>query len=320
MKEPKVSIVIVNYNGKAVTEGAIKTLMGQSYKEIEIIVVDNNSSDGSQQMITRKYKNIKLVENTKNLGYCGINSGLSSCRGKYIFFTNNDISLEKDCIKRLVGALEKDRSMGIASPKVVNYFDRNLQSCGTWVSRAFYNGHFKCGKDFRKEIPYNGIAMVRKEIIDRFGYIFDGDYFTYAEDLDLCLRTRLLGYAVVHIPEAVLYHMHELTLGKSKKYKLTYMLERNLLMTFFKILSLKNIVIFLPYVMAMRFVAILRDVFTLKFANAGARLAAILNVLIDFSHIIKKRGSIQKLRKKDDSFLLKVFSEKYLFSSKKINV
>jgi len=320
MKEPKVSIVIVNYNGKDVTEGAIKALTEQSYKKIEIIVVDNDSTDGSQEMIKRKYRNVKLIENRKNLGYCGINSGLSSCKGEYIFFTNNDISLGKDCIKRLVDALEKDKSMGIASPKVVNYFDRNLQSCGTWVSRAFYNGHFKCDKDFSKEIPYNGIAMVRKEIVDRFGYIFDDDYFTYAEDLDLCLRTRLLGYTVVHIPEAVLYHMHELTLRKNKKYKLTYMLERNLLMTFFKILSLKNIIIFLPYVMAMRFVAILKDVFTLKFANAGARLAAILNVLVDFGQIIKKRDSIQKLRKKDDSFLFKVFSENYLFGSRKINV
>lgn len=317
---PLVSAVIVNYNGKEVIEGAIKALMSQSYKQIEVIVVDNNSIDGSQGLIKIKYKNVKLIENKKNLGYCGINSGLSSCRGKYIFFTNNDIALGKDCIKMLVDALEKDKSMGIASPKVVNYFDRNLQSCGTWVSRAFYNGHFKCDKDFRKEIPYNGIAMVRKDIIGKFGYIFDDDYFTYAEDLDLCLRTRLLGYTVEHIPEAVLYHMHELTLGKNKKYKLTYMLERNLLVTFFKILSLKNIIIFLPYVMAMRFVAILKDIFTLKFTNAGARLAAILNVLINFDSIMRKRGSIQKLRKKDDSFLLKVFSEKYLFSSQKINV
>ena len=82
---PLVSAVIVNYNGKKVVEGAIKALMSQSYSQIEIIVVDNNSADGSQSLIKRKYKNVKLIENRENLGYTGINSGLSSCKGKYIF-------------------------------------------------------------------------------------------------------------------------------------------------------------------------------------------------------------------------------------------
>lgn len=317
--KPLVSAVIVNYNGKEVILQAINALKSQSLKNLEIIVVDNNSSDGSRSII-KKQKNVLLVENKKNLGYCGINSALRKCRGKYIFFTNNDISLGKDCIKNLADALESDDAIGISSPKVVNFFNKNLKSSGTWVSRSFYNGHFKSSGDSRKEIPYNGIAMIRKSLSDRFGYLFDGDYFTYAEDLDLGLRIRLLGYKVVHVPNAVLYHMHSLTLSKSKKYMLVYMMERNLLTTFAKILSIKNIIIFLPYVIAMRLAAIAKDLASLEFAAAGARAAAVFAVILNIPSILRKRRAIQKLRKKDDSFLLEVFSEKYIFSGRKINV
>lgn len=317
---PKVSALIVNYNGNEVIGNAIEALRQQSHKSMEIIVVDNNSADGSCEYIKKNYRNVKLIRNKKNLGYCGINEGIRHCKGKYVFFTNNDISLDKNCIKNLAEALEKDNDVGIASPKVVNYFDKSLKSCGTWVSRAFYNGHFRCKDDCAKEIPYNGIGMIRKSIVGKFGYLFDKDYFIYAEDLDLGLRVRLLGYKVMHVPEAILYHMHGITAKKQKKYLQTYRMERNLLATFIKVLSMRNIMLCLPYVAAMRFLGMAKDMVTLNFLSAGARLLAIFAVISNLPAILRKRASVQKLRKKDDSFLMQVFSEKYLFSNKKINI
>ena len=231
----EVSIVIVNYNGKDLLKTAIDSINKQTKENYEIILVDNNSTDDSIDFIRKNYKNVRIVQNKENEGYVGINSAIKHCKGKYIFFANNDLSLDRNCIKKLKDILEKDKSIGIASPKVVNYLDKNLKSCGTWVSRCFYNGHFKCSKDFMKEIPYNGVALIRREIVDKFGYLFDKDYFIYAEDLDLGLRVRLLGYKVVHVPEAVIHHMHSITLLRSKKYKLTYLIERNLLSTFIKL-------------------------------------------------------------------------------------
>lgn len=320
IKKTVISIIIVNYNGKCFLKTIFDSINKSFFRDYEIIVVDNNSTDGSQEFIKKNYKNAKIVQNKENLGYVGINSGIKYCKGKYIFFTNNDVSLGKNCIKRLVDVLEQDKSIGIASPKVVNYFNKSLKSCGTWVSRSFYNGHFKCNRDFKKEIPYNGVALIRKKIVDKFGYLFDKDYFIYAEDLDLGLRTRLLGYNVAHIPEAVIYHMHSVTAGKNKKYKLTYMMERNLLSTFIKIMSIKNIILFFPYVTAMRLMAIAKDILTLKFANAVARIMAILTVIFGLYPIIGKRAVIQRLRRADDSFLLQVFSERHLFGSQKIKV
>jgi GT2 family glycosyltransferase len=315
-----VSIVIVNYNGKELLKTILESLKKSSFKNYETIVLDNASTDGSQDFIRKRYKNVKLVANKKNLGYCGINTALKHCNGKYIFFTNNDVCLDKNCIKKLVQILDRDGNVGIASPKVINYFNKSLKSCGTWVSRAFYNGHFRCKDDFMKEIPYNGVAMIRKSIVDKFGYLFDKDYFIYTEDLDLGLRTRLLGYKVMHVPEAIIYHMHGLTARKQKNYTQTYRMERNLLTTFIKILSAKNIVLYLPYVIIMRFAGMIKDIATFNFVAVGARLFALFNVIIKLPVILRKRRSVQRMRKKDDSFLLSIFSEKYLFSNKKINV
>lgn len=318
--KPLVSAVIVNYNGMEVIGGAIKALDGQSYNPIEIIAVDNNSSDGSREFLKKNFKSVKLVQNKGNPGYSGINVALKHCKGKYIFFTNNDISLDKNCVKKLVECLENDNDAGIACPKVINYFDKTMASCGTWLSKSFYNGHFKCEKDCKKEIPYMGIGLIRKEIAEKFGYIFDSGYFIYAEDVDLGMRARLLGYKTMHVPDAVLYHMHQYTMKKSSKCRITYLMERNLLTTFFKILSFKNIIIYLPYAIGMRIAAVLRDIFTLNIANAFARIAAMLAVLAKMPKGIEKRRAVQKLRKKDDDFLLEVFTEKYLFSRDKINV
>ena len=316
---PKISVVMVNFNGKDIVTTSLKAVFSQSYKNIEVIVVDNNSKDGSIEEI-KKFKKVKLVQNKENLGYTGINSGLKHCKGKYIFFTNNDISLSKDALKHLVALLEKNDEVGIASPKIVNYFDKNLKSCGTWLSRSFYNGHFSCSKDFMKEIPTNGVALIRKSLVDSFGYLFDSDYFIYAEDVDLCLRTRLIGKTVVHVPNAILYHMHGMTVKKQPKYHQTFRLEKNLLTTYFKIFNVSTILLFFPFVLAMRIVAIAKDIISLNFSNVFARLGAFFYVLFSIPSIISKRSKLQKMRKKPDSFILRVFSEKYLFSKKKINV
>jgi len=313
----EVSIVIVNYNGKDLLKVILKSIAKLNYKNYEVIIVDNNSSDKSREFIKKNYKNAKLISNKENLGYSGINSALKYCTGKYILFLNNDMEIDKGCVKELIKAIEKDDKIGMAAPRLVNYYNRKMKSNGTWVSRAFYNGHICSGK-ILKEIPYMGVGLIRKSIVDRFGYLFDKDYFIYAEDMDLGLRLRLLGYEVVFAPDAVLYHMHAITTKKSSSYKMTFLMERNLLITYLKILSLKHILLFLPYVLSMRLIAIVKDILLFKFRNAFSRIKAILWVIFNFNLINKKRKKLQKMRKADDSFVLKVFSEKNLFKKKAI--
>ncbi|MBI2651795.1 glycosyltransferase family 2 protein [Candidatus Woesearchaeota archaeon] len=319
MNNPLVSVVIVNYNGKKLLKTILNSLKKSSFKDYEIIVVDNASSDGSQQFVKKEHRHVKLVENKENLGYSGINSAIKHCNGKYIFFLNNDMIVEKDCIALLLQTAEKDKKIAMAAPALINYYDKTKKSGGTWLSRAFYNGHIDSKNKKKRtleEIPYLGVGMVKKDFVDIFGYLFDKDYFIYAEDAELGLRIRLTGNKIIFNKDAVLYHMHAATSQKKNKAFNTYLMERNSLMNFFKMLSLKSIIIFAPYVFGMRVFAIIRDIFTLKISNALARIKALLWVLFNAPVICKKRKEIQKFRKANDSYILKVFSEKYLFGRK----
>ena len=313
-KSKLVSIVIVNYNGKNLLEVLLKSIAKSAYRNYEVIIVDNNSGDGSREYIKKNFKKVKLIINKKNLGYSGINSALKYCRGKYLLFLNNDMELDKDCIRNLVKVLDSDNDIAMAAPKLVNFFERKYKSGGTWVSRAFYNGHIKDdGNNMIKEIPYLGVGLIRKDFVDLYGYLFDNDYFIYAEDLDLGLRIRLAGKKVMFEPNAIAYHMHSVTTQKTSKSFNTFLMERNLLTTFFKILSVGNIILYFPYALILRFAAILKDMLTLRFGMAFARIKAILAVLLNFNNIMDKRKETQKFRKAADSYILKVFTEKYLF-------
>ncbi|MAG92108.1 hypothetical protein CMO83_05525 [Candidatus Woesearchaeota archaeon] len=316
MTEPKVSIVVVNYNGKKLLEFLLRSISRLKYKNYEILVVDNNSSDGSQEFIKKNYKKVKLISNKKNLGYSGINSAVKYCKGEYILFLNNDMELDKNCIRELIKSIKSDKNIAMAAPKLVNFYDKKIKSGGTWVSRAFYSGHMAGNKEKTKEIPYLGVGLIKKDFVNMYGYLFDSDYFIYAEDLDLGLRIRLNSKKAIFEPKAILYHMHSVTMQKSDKSFSTYLMERNMLTTFFKILSIKNIILFLPYVLFVRFAAMLKDLVTLRFDLLFARLKAIFWILFNMALVINKRNKIQKFRKADDSYILKIFTEKYLFKPK----
>ena len=312
----KVSIIIDNYNGKELTSNLIKSIRKSTFKDYEIIVLDNNSSDGSKDFIAKNDKGVKFVQNKTNMGYSGINSALKYCRGKYILFLNNDMELDKNCISLLVNSIDNDENMAMAAPRLVNFYDKKLKSRGTWASRAFYNGHILGNSDKSIEIPYLGVGIIRKDFVEMFGYLFDPDYFIYAEDIDLGLRIRLNGKKVVFVPKALMHHMHAVTTQKTSKAFTTYLMERNLLTTFFKIMSFKNIVLFLPYVLGVRLAAIIKDLLTLSFDLAISRIKAIFFIIFRIGFIRRKRKETQKFRKADDAYILKVFSERYLFKPK----
>ena len=317
MKLPFISLVVVNYNGEDIIKLCLSSLANIGYpkNKYEIIVVDNASTDESISVI-KKFPKVKIILNKKNLGYSGINSALKYCKGDYILFLNNDIELDKDCIKNLVKTIEPDKDAAMAAPRLVNYYNKKLKSNGTWVSRAFYNGHIKANGNAVTEMPYLGVGLIRKDFVDMFGYLFDNDYFIYAEDLDLGLRIRLNGKKVLFEPKAVMYHMHAVTMQKAGKAFTTFLMERNLLTTFFKTLSIKNVVLYLPYVLLARLAAIIKDTLNFQFSIALARLKAIFFILLNFNVIMRKRNQTQKFRQVDDSYVFKVFSEKHLFMPK----
>lgn len=316
-KFPFVSLVVVNYNGKDILNICLPSLEKLDYPKnrYEIIVVDNASTDGSIQFLKKKYPKVKVVQNKKNLGYVGINRGLKKCKGEYVYFLNNDLTLEKKCLRHLVEELQKNENIALAAHKGINYYNKKLVSGGTWVSRTLYCGHHAPDDNKQvSEIPYMGSGLIKKSVITTYGYLFDPEYFIYAEDLDLGLRIRLLGMKTVMVKKARCYHMDSITMKRfSTPARNTFLLERNTLITFFKLFSIKTIILLLPLIIASRITAITKDLLRTDVKNAYARVRAIGWVIVHPSLIKKKRNAIQKLRKAPDSYVLRIFREKYIF-------
>lgn len=313
----KVSFVLICYNEKQRVLNCLKSIKRLKTKySYEIYVSDNASTDGTVEAVRKEFKDVNVIALQKNIGTPAYNAGVKKSKGEYVLFTASDVELKEDMLDQLVELLDKNNEIAQAAPKYYNYFDRKkIDLAGTWLSRSFYSGTFKNDTLGNKiiEIPYMGTGLVRMSVLKKLGYLFDCDYFIYGEDVDFGMRIRLLGYKIIYIPSSIVYHFGSVSQKIHKQEHLTFLMERNLLTTFFKIMSAKNIFLFLPYVVLMRFVAMLRDIFTLKFINAFARLKAMLWILVNFSFVMKKRKETQKLRNVGDKELLRLFTEKYLF-------
>lgn len=312
----KVSFIILSYNDGETVINAIKSIKRLKTKyKYDIFVVDNGSGDNTPELVKDKFKDINVVKLSKNIGTAAYDTAIKKSKSEYIFFTGCDIEVKTDMLDKLIEFLDKNKNVALAAPKYVNFHNRKkIDTGGTWLSRSFYSGTFNDNTLGSKplEIPYIGSGLIRTKIIKKFGYLNDKDYFFYGEDVDLGLRLRLLGFKIYYVPSAIVYHMGSISRNIHKPYYLTFLMERNLLITFFKVMSIKNILLLLPYVFLMRLIAIVKDLIYLKFTNIFARIFAIFWVAFNFNPIIRKREKIQKIKKVDDKVLFKLFSEKYL--------
>ena len=110
-----VSIVILNYNGKQLLKGLLDSVKNLDFQKrnLQVIVADNNSGDGSREFVRKNYPNVKIVENAGNIGSSGVNSAIPFVKGDYVFVLNNDLELEKECLSRLIEGIESQNIRGL---------------------------------------------------------------------------------------------------------------------------------------------------------------------------------------------------------------
>lgn len=266
MKEPFVSVIVVTWNGKALLETFMPSVMGLAYPNYEVVVVDNASVDGSADYIEKMWPGARVVRHTVNDGTAeGSNVGARAARGEYLFFISNDMWLEPDILDRLVPHLADDPGVGIATVKMrritadgrrlmeIDSIGANVDVFGFPEARGIHEedrGQYDAGPA-EVFFSFGGAMMIRRELFEKAGG-YDPEFFTLTDDIDLSWRVRMLGFRVVAEPRAVLYHRVSATLDTPmfKRAFRRFLSERNTIRMLLKNYSAGSLLWMLPLDMA----------------------------------------------------------------------
>lgn len=317
-----ISIIIPHWNGIDVLSECLESLKKSTYQNKEIIVVDNASTDGSQEWIKENHPDIILIENYQNHGYAGgCNRGVSTAKGDWLLFLNNDTIHEPDWLEHLADAATSQNDIVAVQPKIRNYYERKLfdYAGGAGGHMDLFCFPFAKGRLFLEQEEDSGqydtaddifwasgtAFMVRKDIFEHAGR-FDETFFAHQEEIDLCWRLQLMGNRIVFEPKAVVYHKNAVSLPMHS-FRKYYLNHRN---SFFMLLTNYNLPLtlyFLPVRLMLEFVAIAYALAKWDLRHFGAVFKSLFWLIIHPFVIIKKRRLIRKVRIINDREILKKF-------------
>lgn len=220
---PKIFIIILNYNGRNTIKKCLDSVFCSDYPNFEVVVVDNDSKDGSFELAKNLFSKFNFIKNEKNSGFsAGNNIGIRFALERmadYVFLLNNDAVLEKDTLSKLVEAAEQ-KEAGIFSPLI---YDRNNKiwfSGGEikWMEmRTIHKNDLpKDKKPYITEYISGCAILIKKEVFKKIG-LFSEDYFLYYEDADFCLRAKKNGFECLIVPDAKIKHWEKSELDLSNK-------------------------------------------------------------------------------------------------------
>jgi len=202
-----VSIIIVNYNGRHHLEECLKSLMQVTYKKFEVILVDNNSTDGSIEFVKNNYPSIKIKKLDKNYGFAEPNNiGAKIAKGDFLLFLNNDTKVNPNFIQEMVNVFNQDSKIAISQSLLLKT-NGEIESSGDFIDII---GRAYMSKEKVTEVKEilgarGACMMVRKNIFWELGG-FDKNFFASFEDIDLSWRAWIWGYKIVLVPNSIVYH------------------------------------------------------------------------------------------------------------------
>jgi GT2 family glycosyltransferase len=231
-----ISVVILSWNDKQYLEVCLQSLKdAKPSRTMEIIVVDNASTDGSPEMVETEFPIVKLIKNQENLGFPkGNNIGVQASRGKYVYLLNSDIKVLAGCLDALADYMDQNPKVGMVGPKILNRDLTHQSSCRrsptlwnnfcaatglakVFAGSKFFSGehmmYFKGDHTLEVDVLVGCFWTVRREAVNEFGLLDEG-FFMFAEDLDWCKRCWEAGWRVAFCPAAQAIHYRG---GSSKK-------------------------------------------------------------------------------------------------------
>lgn len=208
------TIIIPNYNGMKYIENCLASLANEP---AEVIVADNDSKDGSRELVQEKFPTVRLLALDQNYGFCtAVNRGIAESKRyktTYVILLNNDTIVEPGFVRALERALDRDRKAFSAAARMVNlYHPERIDDAGDYycaLGWAFAAGKDKPAAAYDKARQIfsacGGACIYRRSILEQIGML-DENHFAYLEDVDIGYRARIYGYRNLYVPEAVVRH------------------------------------------------------------------------------------------------------------------
>lgn len=320
-----VSVIIPNWNGEAFLSVCLGSLAEQTYKDFEVVLVDNASTDGSLALVKKGFSWVEVICLPENRGFAAaINEGVRRSHGQYIALLNNDTEADPAWLAELAAALEARPDIGFCASKMLFYDQRDrVNSAGLFlrvdgVGRDIgYGQPDGSGFATMREIfgASGGAAIYRQEMLDDIG-LFDEDLVAYAEDLDLSFRAQLRGYRCLYVPTAVVYHRGSGTYQRESPAAVYYG-SRNILIVILKNMPMALLCRYWPRMLAAQIYQVVY--FTLRgrgWAAMRGKMAALRQLK---TTLAKRKAIMQTQRVSDvhiDSMLQRGFRDSIHFSSR----
>lgn len=224
-KYPKVFVVVLNYNGKDVIKNCLSSLFKIDYPDYSVVVVDNDSTDGSLEMAKSNFSKAFFIKNERNVGFSsGNNVGIRFALERmadYVLVINNDTEVERDFLSRLVEAGEKDEKVGIISPVIFEGKTRKIWFSGgkiDWLRMKTRHERNAKSQEIYETGFITGCSMLVKAEVFKKSGLFDEDFFLYWEDADFCFRSQAAGFRNVIVSSSWVYHFEKSSENPDKIY------------------------------------------------------------------------------------------------------
>jgi GT2 family glycosyltransferase len=313
--EPFVSVVIPNWNGAAYLPGCLDSLRAQSYRRLEVLVVDDGSTDGSDRMVAERYPEFRLVSLPVNRGFAAaVNEGIRAAGGDLVALLNNDAEADPDWLARLAEAAERHPEAGFFACKILLHDRRDvIQSAGDFYSADGVPGNRGVwqrdeGQFDREEYVLGACGAAsawRRSLLDDVG-LLDESLFMYCEDVDLSLRAQLLGYRCLYVPTARVYHRLSATGGGKLA---SYYCGRNFIAVAAKNLPAGVLRRHWRALIGVQILFAVHSIRHLREPAARARLRGQLAGLMAIPRRLAQRRTIQSRRRVPDDYLISLLRE-----------
>jgi GT2 family glycosyltransferase len=268
-KKQNIVAIIINYNGGEQILDCIHSLTRQTLIPDQIVVVDNQSTDGSLNKVRHLFPNVTTIENGYNAGWgIGCNVGIQSTKSEYIALINNDAYLDFDCLEEMVRAIQLRPDYGSCASKILLWDDpRTIEAAGVAIymdGSSIGRGRLQPVEQYTdlKEIfcANDCCCLYRRQMIEDIG-LYDPDFFIYCDETDIGWRQQLAGWRCVYAPKAIAYHAHSKSAGSYTDFK-AYHVERNRVFLCLKYFPF-------PYFVASFFFALHRYIFQVWLSRKG---------------------------------------------------